>query len=169
MTIRSAAVLLGAAVLGACGGTGTPIAVGSPSPAATTVQATVRPATPAPTTATPAPPTAAPATPLVSARGSITVSRPLPGARVTSPVTVAGDASVFEAALQWRIVDAAGTVLGQGNAMASQGAPGRGTFSIAAAFTAPAGDTVGSIEVFDRSPRDGSIDEIVRVPVTLSH
>ncbi|MFN2520993.1 MAG: Gmad2 immunoglobulin-like domain-containing protein [Candidatus Limnocylindria bacterium] len=163
MTIRSALVLA-ATILAGCGATGAPIAVGSPSPS--TPPATTRPPTPPPT-ATPAP-TAAPATPLVSARGSITVSRPLAGARVASPVTVTGDASVFEAALQWRVVDAAGAVLGQGNAMASQGAPGRGTFTIAAAFTAPAADTVGAIEVFDRSPRDGSIDEIVRVPVTLS-
>ncbi len=165
MTSRSA-ILLAAAVIAGCGASSGPNAVGSPSRSAATA---TRAATTAPT-ATPAPTaTLAPsATSLVSARGSITVTRPLAGARVTSPVAIVGDASVFEAALQWRVVDAAGRVLGQGNATASQGAPGRGAFTVAAAFTPPASDTIGSIEVFDRSPRDGSVDEIVRVPVTLA-
>jgi hypothetical protein len=107
------------------------------------------------------------ATVLSSAKGGITVSRPQPNARVLPPITITGDASVFEAALQWRIADSAGRLLAQGNTTASAGAPGRGTYTIAATFTPPATDTIAIIEVFAVSPKDGTIGEIVRVPVVV--
>lgn len=146
-------VALLAVLLAACGGA---IVVPSPSP---TVAPTV--------TATPRPSATAAATPITSAKGGITVNVPLSNARVTSPVTISGDASVFEAALQWRIVDAGGVVLASGIATASAGAPARGTFSVTATFTPPAADTMGGIEVFDRSPKDGAVDELVRVPIVI--
>lgn len=80
---------------------------------------------------------------------------------------ISGDASVFEATLQWRIVDSGGKVYAQGNTTASAGAPARGTFSVSVTFRAPTTDTSGFVEVFETSPRDGSIDDIVRVPVTI--
>ena len=102
-------------------------------------------------------------------KGGITVRVPLANARITSPVTVSGDASVFEAALQWRVVDAGGRVFAEGSTTASAGAPGRGSFNVSATFSPPAADTIGSIEVYDRSPKDGTIDEMVRVPVVITH
>ena len=108
-------------------------------------------------------------TALVSARGFIVVRRPLANSRVSSPLTISGDASVFEANLNWRIVDTSGRPLAEGITTASAGAPERGTFTIAATYADPLVDTLGSVEVFERSPRDGSIDEIVRVPVVLVH
>ena len=148
-------LLVLALLAGACGG-----AIVTPSPAPTVVTtassaATVRPSpSPAPT-------------PVTSSKGGITITAPLTNARVTSPVTITGNASVFEAALQWRIVDAGGAVIASGIATASAGAPARGTFSISASFTPPAAEVIGGIEVFDRSPKDGSIDELVRVPVVI--
>jgi len=136
--------------LAACGG------LAAPSP------------TPTRATATVAPSAAPSATALTSAKGAIVVRQPLANARVRSPVSITGDASVFEAALQWRITDSAGRVLAEGNTTASAGAPGRGTFAITATFTSPATDTVGIVEVYDRSPRDGAVDEIVRVPVVVT-
>lgn len=153
--MRNAALLLSVLFVAACGG-GVSGASPSPSRASATASAS--------STVTPGPsPTA-----LSSAKGFITVRQPLANARVGSPVTISGDASVFEAALQWRITDSAGRVLAQGNTTASAGAPARGTFSVTATFTPPLVDTIGIVEVFDRSPRDGSIDEIVRVPVVVS-
>jgi len=108
------------------------------------------------------------ATTLSSARGLITVSQPPPSARVTSPLTISGDASVFEATLQWRVRDSSGRVLAQGTTTATAGAPYRGTYTVSATFTPPSTDTIGSVEVFERSPRDGTIDEIVRVPVVIT-
>jgi hypothetical protein len=142
-------------IFASCGGSSSP----SPSPAPTR--------TSTPTTA--ASPTAAPsATALSSAKGNITVTRPLPNARVSSPLVISGEASVFEAALQWRVADSAGRVLAQGITSASVGAPGRGTFTVTATFAPPAADLFGSVEVFSVSPKDGSVDEIVRVPVVIT-
>jgi hypothetical protein len=149
---RSALVVtwLVVVALGACGG------LAAPSPTPTRAAATT------PSSAAPS------ATALTSAKGSIVVRQPLANARVRSPVSITGDASVFEAALQWRITDSAGRVIAEGNTTASAGAPGRGTFAITATFAPPASDTIGIVEVYDRSPRDGAIDEIVRVPVVVT-
>jgi hypothetical protein len=145
---RPSALLL-ALLLVSCG------SVGTPAPLAT--------ASPAPT----ASPTPSPSpSPVVSAKGLITLKSPTVNARLTSPVTITGDASVFEAALAWRISDTGGRVLAEGFTTASLGAPGRGTYSITASYTVTT-ETVAFIEVFSRSAKDGNIDEIVRIPVTL--
>jgi hypothetical protein len=104
---------------------------------------------------------------LTSAKGFITVARPVTGTRITSPLVISGDASVFEATLQWRIVDGGGKVYASGITTASAGAPARGTFSVNVTFTGSVTDITGFVEVFETSPRDGSIDDIVRVPVTI--
>ena len=95
------------------------------------------------------------------------MTEPRANARLIPPVDIGGSASVFEAALQWRIVDSAGRVIVAGNTTASAGAPERGDFRMTASFTRPATDTYATVEVYSRSPKDGNIDEIVRVPVIL--
>ena len=144
--MRRVAVALVALLVASCGSAGTSGPANTQSPAAST-------------------PAATPSTP-TSAKGAITLKAPAVNAKVTSPVTISGDASVFEAALAWRITDTAGRVITDGFTTASLGAPGRGTYSVSAAYTVPA-ETVAFIEVFSRSAKDGSIDEIVRIPVTL--
>jgi hypothetical protein len=57
-------------------------------------------------------------------------------------------------------------VLAEGFTTASLGAPGRGDFSVTATYTVPR-ETVAFVEVYSVSPKDGKIDEIVRIPVTL--
>ena len=123
--------------------------------------ATAALATPTPT----ATPTARPS-PVVSAKGFITMTSPTVNGKLQSPVVITGDASVFEAALQWRISDTGGRVIAEGSTTASLGAPGRGTYSVSVPYTVTA-ETVAFVEVFSRSPKDGNIDELVRVPVTL--
>jgi len=119
--------------------------------------------TPSPTpTPTPVP------TPLLSARGGILVKEPLANTHVRSPLIISGEASVFEAALVWQVTDTAGRVLASDFTTATAGAPGKGTFSITATYKDPPSDIIGFVEVFTRSPRDGTIDEIVRVPLVLS-
>jgi hypothetical protein len=142
-------VLLLAVLIVSCGSVGTPTPVVTASPAPT--------ASPTPS---PSP------SPVVSAKGLITLKSPAVNAKLTSPVTITGDASVFEAALAWRITDTGGRVLAEGFTTASLGAPGRGTYSITATYTVTT-ETVAFIEVFSRSAKDGNIDEIVRIPVTL--
>ena len=118
------------------------------------------PATPKPSLATPLP------SPVTSARGAIMLNTPLTNATLTSPVTISGEASVFEGNVQWRISDRSGRVLAEGFTTASIGAPGRGTFSVSATYAVTT-ETIAFVEVFSRSPKDGSVDEIVRIPVTL--
>ena len=148
-------IIVALAVGSACGGA---IVLPSPTPTPT---ATVAP------TATPRVTASAAPTPITSSKGGITVTAPLSNTRITTPVTISGDASVFEAALQWRIVDGGGKVLSEGITTASAGAPARGTFRVVASFAPPAADTIGSIQVYDRSPKDGTVDELVSVPVVI--
>ena len=168
------AVALGLVIVGAivvvAFGVGVP-APASPRPATPT--AAIATATTAPTPSpSPSPsPSAAPApspspSPLVSVRGNIVVERPSAAARVTSPLTAAGRARVFEAALVWRLVDVGGRELAKDFTTASMGAPEFGTFSFPIAFRVTA-ETSAYVEIFTNSPRDGSVDEIVRVSVTL--
>ena len=160
-------VLLLAALILTAGCVDNRVVVTTPTPTP------VRTATPTPTaspspTPTPTPtPTPVP-TPLLSARGGILVKEPLANTHVRSPLTISGEASVFEAALVWQVTDTAGRVLASGIATATAGAPGKGTFSITATYQDPPSDIIGFAEVYTRSPKDGTIDEIVRVPLVLA-
>ena len=142
----------------ACGGPG----AGLPSSTTLVAVSATPTASPSPTPSPSPSPTA-----LTSAKGAITVKTPTANARLASPFTLSGDASVFEAALQWRLTDTAGRVIGSGNTTASLGAPGRGTFTVSVSYVGTGTDAIAFVEVFSRSPKDGEIDEIVRVPVTL--
>jgi immunoglobulin-like protein involved in spore germination len=165
--MRSGALLLAAALLSA-GCVDNRIVVTTPTP--TPVRTTATPTTSASVSPTPSPtPTPTPApTPLLSARGGILVKEPLAHTRVRSPLTISGDASVFEAALVWQVTDTAGRVLASGITTATAGAPAKGTFSITATYQDPPSDIIGFAEVYTRSPKDGTIDEIVRVPLILA-
>jgi hypothetical protein len=160
--------LLIAAVLLLAGCVDNRIVVTTPTP--TAVRTTATPTTTASSSPTPSPsPTPTPVpTPLLSARGGILVKEPLANSKVRSPLTIAGEASVFEAALVWQVTDTAGRVLASGITTATAGAPQKGTFSITATYQDPASDIIGFAEVYTRSAKDGTIDEIVRVPLILA-
>jgi hypothetical protein len=157
-----------AAVLLLAGCVDNRIVVTTPTP--TAVRTTATPTTTASSSPTPSPsPTPTPVpTPLLSARGGILVKEPLANTRVRSPLTITGEASVFEAALVWQVTDTAGRVLASGITTATAGAPQKGTFSITATYQDPASDIIGFAEVYTRSAKDGTIDEIVRVPLILA-
>ena len=159
----AAAVASCALLLAACGGTPPPgtaqVATASPAPTATPTAA----ATEAPSLS----PTPKPS-PMVSGKGLITVTSPLRGDQIRSPLTIAGEASVFEATVAWRIVTAGGAVLAQGNVLATAGAPQKGTFTTSVSFALPYYGEAGFVEVYEVSPKDGSISDIVRVPVGIA-
>lgn len=161
--LRSAGVLISIVLAAAC------VDPGRGAPSATTHVAQVTPSASSSPTVSPSPtpsPSPSPSA-LTSAKGTITVKTPAASARLSSPFTVSGDASVFEAALQWRLSDTAGRVIASGSTTASLGAPGRGAYSVTVTYGGVAPDSIAFVEVFSRSPKDGEIDEIVRVPVTL--
>jgi type II secretory pathway pseudopilin PulG len=106
-------------------------------------------------------------TTVVSPKGNIKVTDPQPGATIKSPVKIAGKARVFEANVRLRVKDAAGIVLGDGFTTASQGAPEFGDFSEEFAFKSPSETQVGTVEVFEESAKDGSINDWVVIPVLI--
>jgi hypothetical protein len=96
---------------------------------------------------------------------NILVERPALGESVSSPVHVSGTASVFEATLRVRLVGPDGETLRDDVVTASEGAPGRGTFSVEIPFGASGS---GAVEAYTISAADGSEQHNVEVPVELA-
>lgn len=94
------------------------------------------------------------------------VERPSAGDTISSPVHVAGEASVFEATLFVRVRDAQGQSVGEATITASTGAPDRGTFAGDVPFDVDEKQD-GTVEVFSPSAEDGSEQHKVTVPVRL--
>ncbi len=123
-----------------------------------------QPAQVATPTATRAPAPTAPASP--TREPAIYVTAPTRDQAIRSPVRIAGRARVFEAAVRYEIV-ADGRVIGQGHTTASAGAPEWGTFAADLSFTPPASATTGVVRVFSTSMKDGSVENLVEVPVRI--
>jgi hypothetical protein len=99
---------------------------------------------------------------------AIEVSKPAGGANVTSPVTVAGTANVFEANVTVEILDAAGKVVGKTFTTATCGTGCRGTYSVSVTYKVDRQQR-GTIVVHDDDAAGtGKPPHSVRVPVTLS-
>lgn len=102
-----------------------------------------------------------------SASENITVSAPRARATIGNSVTISGSARVFENTLNYRILDGNGTVLAEGNTIASAPDIGQfGAFSVTPAWNTPKTIT-GTIEVFDYSAKDGSVIDLVTIPVSF--
>lgn len=57
----------------------------------------------------------------LAARVLVSIDSPLDAATVTSPVTIRGDAAVYEAVLPWRVLDASGAEVQSGSAQTAAG------------------------------------------------
>jgi len=90
-----------------------------------------------------------------------------PGELVTSPVTVAGEANTFEGTVRIQVLGANGAVLADTFTTATSGSGTWGTFSEKVAFD-PGTHTTGTVRVFWDSPKDGSPQDVVEVPVRFS-
>jgi hypothetical protein len=58
-------------------------------------------------------------------------------------------------------------VLVEGTTTATAGAPQKGTFKVEVVFEAPYYGESGTVEVFERSPKDGTISDLAKVPVGI--
>lgn len=94
----------------------------------------------------------------------IWVAAPEPDQIISSPLTVKGNARIFEATVSYRLKDGNGNILAQGSTMASAGAPERGDFEAVLNF-APSSAGKGQLEVFEVSMKDGSDQNVVTIPV----
>jgi hypothetical protein len=97
----------------------------------------------------------------------IVVSDPVIGQRVTSPITVAGTADVFEATVNVRLLDAAGRQIATAFTTASCGSGCRGDYQIRLPYRS-GGERAATVEVYWVSPKDGSRSDVVPVPVRLA-
>jgi hypothetical protein len=134
-----------------------------------TIGITPTPTAPTPTSTTGPTATSEPTRSPVDHRppGPIEVTEPARGATVTSPVTISGTADVFEATVSIRILDSNNNALAETFTTATCGTGCRGDYSIDVPFSVTAAQP-GVIQVFEVSAKDGSMINIVRVPVTLA-
>lgn len=108
--------------------------------------------------------------PVVSDSQNIRVTSPDPNQLVGSHfLAIVGEARVFENTYNWRVKDDAGTVIADGFGMATAPDIGQyGPFIAYATYSATPGET-GTVEVYSLSARDGSEQDMVRIPVTFGN
>jgi len=98
------------------------------------------------------------------AEPAIILEQPVTGARVTSPVTVRGQANVFEGHVNIRVLDSRFRKVGEGFGMAAMGEYAPFTAEVAYRVSA---DQWGYIDAFWISPKDGAEVDKVTVKVYL--
>jgi len=97
---------------------------------------------------------------------AIVLESPLSGEAVRSPLTIEGNANVFEAQFMVEVLDAKGEVLASQSAMATSGSGTRGTFSEQILLPAPY-EGLATIVLFEPSAKDGSRTNEVRTQITV--
>lgn len=103
----------------------------------------------------------------ISASGRIRVYMPNPGDVIGLPLEISGDGQLFEGAWNYRIRDARGVVILERHATAGE-ADLDGFRSFRELVNYPALRTsAGTVEVFTYSARDGSEQDLVKIPVTF--
>ena len=106
---------------------------------------------------------------IASASGNVVVTSLVPNQAFPSPFVILGRARAFENVINWRVRDQGGQELAAGNAMIDAPDAGRfGQYRIRAFLRRLPAGTRGKVEVFTISPRDGSEQDMVSVPVRLS-
>jgi LysM repeat protein len=99
---------------------------------------------------------------------NIVVFQPLPGTRIDSEQHLTGSARAFEATIHYQIRGTAGqTITQEQTVTAAQGAPAFGPFDTQLKLDEKPAEQNGILMVYTRSARDGSIQDLVEVPVTF--
>ena len=97
--------------------------------------------------------------------GNIMVSSPKANATIGNSITISGSARVFENTVNYRVLDGKRAVLAEGTTIAKAPDIGQfGTFLVTPTWSTPA-TISGTIEVFDYSAKDGSVIDLVTIPV----
>jgi germination protein M len=89
------------------------------------------------------------------------------GDAVRSRFSFGGEAAVFEGAVSWSVVDAAGTVLARGSAHASKGAPARGLWQANVVLQGVKPGVVVQLRAWEASAKDGSVTNLDTKNVTI--
>jgi len=100
---------------------------------------------------------------------NILVNQPLPGGRVAQGERLAGVARAFEGTILYRVVDDTGRVIvPETPTTTSAGAPAYGMFDVPLQLSGQPATPGGTLLVYTRSANDGSVQDLVEVPVTFS-
>lgn len=94
------------------------------------------------------------------------VTSPQIGAQVQPGFMVTGCANVFEAVVEWKLMDSQGAQIGQGNTLATCGTGCVGSFTFTVPFTT-ASPQVGSLEVYHTSAATGAPVYVNTIPLVL--
>ncbi|MCG5439112.1 Gmad2 immunoglobulin-like domain-containing protein, partial [Micromonospora foliorum] len=97
----------------------------------------------------------------------IVVTGPIPGERVFAPLVVTGTATVFEATVSVRVLDAAGREVATGFGTASCGSGCRGGYRVVVGWRT-AREQQGTVEVYEVSADNGARVNTMAVPVFLA-
>lgn len=98
----------------------------------------------------------------------ISIDAPARNALITSPVTVRGYGTGFEATLGVRVIDGSGATIGEGTAMITgQAAIWTGPFSGVVSYSAPS-TAEGLIQVFNTDMQSGATSHLASVHVRFS-
>ena len=98
---------------------------------------------------------------------AIIIESPSPNDAVSNPVIVQGWGSAFENTLVVDILDGSGVTIGQGFAMVDAEIGQVGPFSGTISFTPPAAEELGRVAVYSVSARDGAIEHLNSVTISL--
>ncbi len=102
---------------------------------------------------------------VTSTSGNMTVTSPTANEIIGLPLVIKGSARVFESTFNYRLLDTDGTLLTEGAAMTNAPDVGEfGNFTVTTSYDTPTG-TVGTLEVFDYSAKDGAVIDLVTFPV----
>lgn len=102
------------------------------------------------------------------AQEAILIESPAKGDEVSSPITITGWGSAFENTLAVDVLDEAGVRLGQGFVIVDTDLGGYGPFEGTVEYSLPSQAQMGRVQVYSISPRDGAIEHLSSVTVTLN-
>jgi germination protein M len=97
----------------------------------------------------------------------ILVESPVPGASVTSPITVSGMSNTFEATVNYEITDPDGLILTEGFTTATAGNGTWGSFTFTTNYTTSRSG-MGEVIAFQLDAESGARRDIYEVPVQMS-
>ncbi|MCG5463496.1 GerMN domain-containing protein [Micromonospora sp. MED01] len=97
----------------------------------------------------------------------IVVTGPIPGERVSAPLVVTGTATVFEATVSVRVLDAGGQTVATGFGTASCGSGCRGGYRVVIGW-GTIREQRGTVEVYEVSADNGARINTMAVPVVLA-
>lgn len=105
---------------------------------------------------------------IASVSSNVIVSSIVPNQALLNPFVILGRARAFENVIHWRVRDLHRRTIGSGSAMTNAPEPRRfGSFRVRVFYEELPEADEGTVEIFTRSPYDGSEQDMVSIPVRL--